>query len=280
MPFLELFDETLDINSTENYELSVEVSIEGFSFCLLDTIRNKFVLIRVFEPEENKYSNCDKIDDFIRKDDFLTRRYKKTRVILPSPKITLIPAPLFDPGKKDLYFTFSHNKEDRDTVMANKLNDPDAYLIFSVSKPIGDLINNFYPAIHPSHHLKPLLNQISRNRTGVHGNYIHIHIEREFFNLVIFNQNKLIFCNTFNYRNITDILYFVFDAFKNLGIRQEETIHFSGITEKYDDLTSNFSTYVRNIKFARPSGNFSFSYVFDDKDLHRYFNLFSVTNCE
>ena len=36
MPFLELFDETLDINSTENYELSVQVSPDGLSFCLLD----------------------------------------------------------------------------------------------------------------------------------------------------------------------------------------------------------------------------------------------------
>ena len=48
MPFLELFDETLDINSTENYELSVQVSPDGFPFCLLDTIRNKYVLLRSF----------------------------------------------------------------------------------------------------------------------------------------------------------------------------------------------------------------------------------------
>ena len=58
MPFLELFDETLDINSTENYELSVQVSPEGLSFCILDSIRNKFVLIRSFEAEENKYFNA------------------------------------------------------------------------------------------------------------------------------------------------------------------------------------------------------------------------------
>ena len=65
MPFLELFDETLDINSTENYELSVQVSPDGFAFCLLDTIRNKFVLIRSFEPEENKYFNADKVNEIL-----------------------------------------------------------------------------------------------------------------------------------------------------------------------------------------------------------------------
>ncbi len=53
MPFLELFDETLDINSTENYELSVQVSTDNLSFCILDTLRNKFVLLRSYESVGN-----------------------------------------------------------------------------------------------------------------------------------------------------------------------------------------------------------------------------------
>jgi hypothetical protein len=65
-----------------------------------------------------------------------------------------------------------------------------------------------------------------------------------------------------------------------MEIQQEETIHFSGMTEKYDDLSSNFSIYVRNIKFSEPIGNFTFSYVFNETELHRFLNLFSAVNCE
>ena len=82
------------------------------------------------------------------------------------------------------------------------------------------------------------------------------------------------------YRNISDILYYVLNTFKNLDIKQEETIYFSGLTEKYDDISSNFSIYIRNIEFSEPSGNFSFSYVFNDADVHRYINLFSAVSCE
>ena len=112
------------------------------------------------------------------------------------------------------------------------------------------------------------------------GYYIHIHVERDFFNLIIFDNNSLKLCNTFSYRNISDILYYVLNVFKNLDIKQEETIHFSGQTGKYDDLTSNFSIYVRHIMFAIPAGNFTFSYVFNDLDLHRYLNLVTLVNCE
>lgn len=280
MPFLELFDETLDINSTENYELAVQVGPDGFSFCLLDTIRNKFVLIRAFEPEENKYFTADKIKELIIKDDFLTKRYKKVNVVIPSPKFTLVPAPLFDPAKKDEYFTFNHIQEDDILIISNKVSDPETYIVFSIAKPFNDLINSFYPGIHPYIHLKPLFDHISHIRKTVNRNYIHIHVEREYFNLIIFNNNLLKFCNTYNYRNISDILYFVLNVFKNLDIKQEETIYFSGLTEKYDDLSSNFLIYVRNLKFAEPTGNFTFSYVFNDTDPHRFLNLFSVVNCE
>lgn len=279
MPFLELFDETLDINSTENYELSAQVCRDGVAFCLLDTIRNKFVLIRSFEPEENKYLNAEKIQELITKDDFLTRKYKKVNIIMPSGKFTIIPTPLYDPAKKEELFAFNHIREDEDVIIANKLTDPDTFLVFAQSKPILDLLSSLFPGIHPNHHLRPLFGHISHNRKNINRNYIHLHVERDFFNLIIFSNNLMKFCNTFTYRNISDILYFVLNVFGKLDIKQEETIFLSGLTEKFDDLSSHLAIYIRNVKFAEPSGNFTFSYVFDDLELHRFINLFTIVNC-
>jgi hypothetical protein len=280
MPFLELFDETLDINSTENYELAIQVSPDGLTFCLLDSIRNKFVLIRSFGVEDNKYFNADKISELLLKDDFLTKKYKKVYCVMPSEKFTLVPAPLFDPGKKVEYFTFNHNLEEDKIVSVDKTSDPDAFIVFSVSRSISGLINSIYPGVYPHHHIKLLLDYTSSIRKSINGNYIHVHVERDFFNLIIFNNNMLKFCNSFVYRNISDILYYVLNTFKSLDIKQEETVYFSGITEKYDDLSSSFSIYIRNIKFSEPAGNFTFSYVFNDMELHRFINLFNILNCE
>jgi len=280
MPFLEFFDETLDINSTANYELSVQMSIDGFSFAILDRIRNKYILLRSSEPDENKYLTADNLSDTISKDDFLTKSYRKINIVMPSRKFTLVPAPLFDPAKKEEYFTFNFTRDDNDVILSNKLAEPDAYVVFSVPKPVAGISSRFYPAVLPFHHTKPLLQQISHNSKSIDGYYIHVHVEREFFNLFIFDRNILKFSNTFTYRNISDMLYFVLNVFKSMGIKNDETIHFSGITEKYDDISSNFALYIRNLKFTDPSGNFTFSYVFNEIELHRYINLFSVTNCE
>jgi hypothetical protein len=279
MPFLELFDETLDINSTENYEISVELSTGSLSFCVLDTIRNKFIMLRSFQPENNLNYRYEEIDEIINKDDFLTRKYKKVTVLLPSRKFTLIPAPLFDPGRKDEYFSFNHVSPESDLILNNKLADPDSFLVFTASRHLNELAGNRWPVVHPFHQLKPLI-EYCRGASGNTGdNYVHVHIEQDFFNLLYYSHNTLRFCNSFNYRNISDILYYILNVFKSMDIKQEETIYNSGQTERYDDLFSNLALYVRNIKFAGPSGNFTFSYVFNETGLHRYLNLFNAVNC-
>jgi len=280
MPLLELFDETLDINSTDNYELSVQAGEEEISFSLLDRIRNKFVLLRSYEAGENKKFNPEMMYDILRRDDFLMRRFRKTNIVLPASRSTLVPSPIFDPGKKNLYFAFNHISDDNDVIISNKLSDPDAFLVFAISKPVNELIRNSYPGVLPQHHLRPLLWHISHNRKNTAGNYLHVHVEREFFNLIIFDNRTLRLCSTFSYRNISDIMYFVLNVFNKLEISQEETINLSGLAERYDDLHSNFSLYIRNVKFAEPAGIFSFSYIFNEMALHRYINIFNVVSCE
>lgn len=280
MPFLELFDETLDINSTENYELAVQISTDGFAFSLLDTIRNKYVLLRSTEPDDNKYLSADRITEIISKDDFLARKFKKVSVVMPSRKFTLIPAPLYDPGKKEEYFSYNLRRDENEIITANKIAEPDAFVVFSVPAALYGIPQHFWPAVYPCHHTKPLLNQLSHKSRGVSGYYLHLHIEKEFFNILVYEHGALKFSNTFNYRNISDILYYVLNVCKSIGISNDEPLHFSGQTVQYDDIWSGFAIYIRNLKFTEPAGNFTFSYVFNDLGLHRFINLFSVTSCE
>lgn len=280
MPFLELFDETLDINSTENYELSVQAGSDELAFSILDTIRNKYVLLRSFEAEENNQFSASAISEIIAKDDFLTKRYKKTNIVIPSRKFTLVPSQLFDPGKRDEYYLFNHVHEDGNIILSNRSADSDAFIIFSAANIVYESVTEKFPGVLPCHHSKPLLNHVSRCRKSTEGDHIQLHIEKEFFNLIIYRQNILKFCNSFTYRNINDILYYVLNTFRNLEIKQEETIWLSGHTEKYDDLTSAFAMYIRHLKFSEPTGNFTFSYVFNETVLHRYLNLFTLVNCE
>jgi len=278
MPYQELFDETLDINSSENYELAVQISPASIAFCVLDSLRNKYILLRSFETDNDNFS-ASEINEIMQKDDFLKCRYKKVNFIVPTEKSTLVPIQLYDPAKKDEYLNLNHLRENNSMVFANKIANPESYNVFEVSKSVYDAITALYPNITPIHPLKPLLNHIFRAGNSFKDDYIHLHVEKDYFNFIILNSNNLKFCNSFNYRNINEILYYILNVLKNFGINQETTIHLSGLVEKYDDLTSVFYAYIRRLKFSEPSGNFTFSYVFNESVLSRYLNLFNLPNC-
>jgi hypothetical protein len=279
MKSVELFDETLDINATENYELALQASPDGFHFCLLDTLRNKFVLIRTFEPEEGKYFTAGMIKDIISRDDFLIKSFRKIRIVTTSRKFTLVPAPLFDSARRDEYFTFSHGNSNGSVIISDRIPDPDAFVVFSIPSDFHDTLVSYFPGAGRFIHLVPLFDHAAREKRSIHGNYIHAHIERGFFNLLVFKGNKLELCNSYGYRTASDILYFIMNAFNKLELKQEETIWLSGDISKNDSIIAEMSPYIRTIRFSQPLGSFTFSYVFEDIGLHRFLNLFSVFNC-
>jgi hypothetical protein len=280
IPNLELFDETLDINSSANYDLSLEISPDRLAFCLLDTIRNKFVLLRSFSSDDNRKLKTEDIRDIIFKDDFLNRSFKSVRIVMPSAKCTLVPTPLFDPAHRDDYFLFNHLPVEDNIVLNNKVINPDAYIVFSVVQSLYDLVSTKFPDAQIMHHLKPMLLKASINHTVSSDKYLQLHIEKDYFNLIIYSDKKLKFCNTFSYRNVSDILYFVMYTFTNLGINQEETLFISGLSEHFDELFTNISEYILTVKFAKPSVSSTYSYVFNELGLQKYINLFNSTNCE
>jgi len=278
MPFLELFDETLDINSVEHYDLSVQMSRDGVAFSVLDTIRNKFILLRSYDPDPNKKFAIEQIEEIVNKDDFLNRKYRRTKLVMPSLRSTLVPAPLYDPGRKDEYFAFNHSQGMTGVILSNRISNPDSFLLFETDKLIYEFASRFFKGAYPEHHLKILLELLSHASGNSSGHVVHAHIEPDFFNLIVFENNNLIFDNSFNYRNISDILYFILNVFSSTGIGQEGSITLSGNIEMYDELYSNLAQYIRSVKFAEPHGTFNFSYVFNELGIHRYINLFNAAN--
>lgn len=276
MPFFELFDETLDINSTENYEISVQIGFSGLAFSLIDRLRNKFIMVRSYEPDSGKSFTAVDLEEIFRKDDFLPRRYKATNIAVNSRKFVLVPPSLYDPSKEKLFFTFSHAEEENTVLLGNEIHNPALFILFSIQESLHNVIADHFPGIQVKHYLVPLFSHIAGSGKASGENYIHLHADIGFFTLIIFENNTLRFCNAFSCKNASDILYHVINVFRQTGVRKEETLYISGMAERYSDLAPGFLEYVKSIRYAEPHNGCTFSYVFSEADLSRFLNLFNV----
>jgi hypothetical protein len=275
----ELFDETLDINSTTNYEISIQVSLNGFSFCLLDTLRNRFVMLREYKLNGRESELTNQVMNILNSDEFIGKQYRKYRVLFSSPQCTMVPAALYDPALKDNYFKLNFNLEESNVVSNNQISETDSFLLFDLRKDLLDLIVTAFPEASLSHQARPLLYGGYHRSRSLKERYIQIHIEDTYFNLIVIDDKKLEFFNTFKFRNTSDILYFLLLSFEQLGITGDEQVWISGDIEINDDLHISMSRYIKRIKFAIPEGQFSLSYIFDSIGTHKYINLFNISSC-
>ncbi len=275
----ELFDETLDINSTNNYEISIQVNLNGFSFSLLDHLRNRFVMLREYSMNGREDDLVRQVNEIVNNDEFLGRSYRRYRIIFSFERNTIVPAGLYDPALKDHFFTLNHNLGDDFVVSNNKLTEPDAYLLFDVRSDLLDLTATLFPEATLSHQVRPLLSDSFMASGRISGRYVRVNIEDTYFNIVIIHGKDLEFFNTFRYRSSSDILYYLMNTFEQFSIGNDQTVWLSGNISRNDELYNNMSGYIKTLKFSRPEGPFSLSYIFDDLGVHRYSNLFSIVNC-
>lgn len=277
---LELLDETLDINATDNYDLSLELSEEGISLAVLDLLRGKFVMLRHYPRTVPDDTALRPINEVIDSDDFLKRKYRKVYITVPSLRYTMVPTPVYEPTLKEEYFRFNHHSKEDTAVFSNRLDFPDSMVLFSVEEDIKEQLTSGWHTVTPWHHTRPLLHHISAACRISDDRYIHLHFEKNFITIIITEKRNVVFCNSFACSAVTDTGYFLFNVLDRRGISKEETIHISGTVEPYSESHISLLNFAENIKFSTPLIKHSFSYVMHEVHLHRWLNLFTAPSCE
>lgn len=277
---LELFDETLDINSTENYDLTVEISEEGLAMAVTDLLRGKYVLWRHYPLINPVNGNKGSLGDIIGSDDFLKRHYRKVIIITPAGSSTLVPAPLFDEEMKDSYFRFNLPSHEHTEVYTNLLPFPGASVVFAPDTLICEAIKTVWPGLTPWHHTKTLLHHAFTSSRSSEERYLHLHVEKSFITLIIIDKRQLRFCNSFACSAPGDVNYFLFNIFDKAEVKNDETLHVSGNLEPYGELHISMLNFTESIKFASPQLKHNLSYVMNELHLHRWINLFTAASCE
>jgi len=103
------YDEALTKAETRKYILSIQVSLNGFSFSLFNSETNKFLSIESVSLKyvKNTTDVCSLIKSFCAEHSWMNQEFESVRIIFESSKSTLMPAPLFEESEKDVYSKFN-----------------------------------------------------------------------------------------------------------------------------------------------------------------------------
>lgn len=279
---ISVIDETFDSTITSSYFLSIQVTLDGFSFCTIDPVRNEYIQFCHFNIQANDLSQTtESLDKIFRQSDLLNLPFKKVFVLVSSPYSTLVPSGIFEPANAREWLSFCHTLPPGYDILNTKMKLADAWNVFAIPSGLTELFKRQYREPLFFHHYTPLVEtKLAVNRTGKGNNLVLINIQTDSFNLVVLEKNNLKLCNTFKIKGENDLLYFTLFVFDQLRISPRESeVLLSGEHSSFAGIAQMLGVYLKNIENAGLPDGFRYSHVFKEVPGTRFHNLLTVASC-
>lgn len=278
-----LIDKALQPEDSKYCRLSIQLSLDGFSFCILDQQREKYLALASwdFQNVSNNLALSLLLKDFLPTIQWLEQDFRETAIIIETPQCTLVPNPLFKQEHAEQYLRFNHYVDHDHQVRHDYLPLLDAENIWAVHGNILQLLKDHIPAAHIHHHSSSLIEALMlQNKNRGNEESVFVNVRKSRFDVVVLKGNNLLLYNAFNYRTKEDFAYFLVYVLEFLELNPEKVeVTLLGEIVKDSALYGITYKYVRNIRFGKRNSDYGFSYVFDEIPEHFYFNLIHLQQC-
>ncbi len=267
-------DETFDPNFTIEYKLSIQVSLDGFSFCILDHIRKKFLVFKHFPFRLSNASFLPrKTRENIEQEDILSQKYKSVQILIENTSVAAIPTiPEFQ-ETPELFLRQNFNLPSNTVFHSSHHEAFDISLAHAYSGQLKSLFDEKFGEYKLLHYIEPSFKKIAKNSLKKGFNCI-INISSQYFSVLIFEEKKLLFLNTFTYKNENDILFYLLNTLENLAINPNDLqIYLSGLLNEKDPINTLFEKYDLNSSYLKFNRSYQYSYTFENVPEHAFINV-------
>lgn len=267
-----------------NHVLSIQISLDGFSFSILDQEKNKYLALEKYSIQEidNYVLLCESLSKVIDSIDIIKRRFNKVIVLFEGRKSALVPAPLFNQESLDKYLKFIHKIDSDEIILFDNLPNLQAYNVFAVPTYVQELIKKKFINYSIYHFSSTLIeNLLIKHKNQEMPKSIFLNVRESSFDIIILEDSKLAFFNSFDFRTKEDFIYFIVFVLEQQKLNPENVdLTLMGEIDKSSKLYEILYKYVRNIYLMERNDFYSYSYVLDDIPSNHYYNLLNASSCE
>ena len=210
-------DKAFDTNKTNQYRLSIQVSLDGFSFLVFSefdkkVLAGKNTAVKISSPKLVSRH----FTDWVNAEPLLTLPYQKVTILLFEEHFTLIP----NSTKPELTTEILTNPNGDRFLFQNQIDSIDAMLRFGVINELAETVKTLFRNAEWAHPVSILMNNFpagNKPNTGV-----LIQSQNQYF-LVLKRKNQLLLANCFRAEHASDLVYFLLNTFRQLGISRNLT---------------------------------------------------------
>jgi len=283
-----LIDEALNLQV--HHLISILCTQDGFSFTVYDKERNKFLALEAFNFEYQNRNIEKKVVDnhilsllkvLINESEYMSSfSQKKGSLIIEPNQATWIPLPLFDEKEKDNYIALNFKE-----TLGNVYFEINPHIESVCIYTINDFFLNGLKHLFSNTEIHPLQTVLSSHfhqfaKNNIKQSVMFCFITGQLLYIEVFQKNILIFENKFTHSTKQDFSYYVLNVYDKLFLDPETVpMFFSGDLPLNSEIITFLQKYIRHIAPLPTNTAFSYSYLFDEIEMQRFYHIFNAVPC-
>ena len=260
---------TPTITDKKYRRLALQVSLEGLSLCVCDTLNNRILSFRdvKFDKAELTTPIEESLSTAFKNTVELSEKYDEIMIVHNNSLSTFVPVALFDEHFLGSYLQYSSKVFESDFFAYDEIS---VYHMNCVYVPYAH-INNFlidafgnYDYKHASTILVTKLLQASKN---IDEKKMFVHFDAHHFEIVVVQNQNLLLFNSFEYKNSEDFVYYLLFTAEQLNLNPEIfKLELLGDINEDSDFFKLAYKYIRNVS------------LFDTADLQSHNSFTAAEN--
>jgi len=243
--------------SLENFnKLSIQVSLNGLSFCVLDTIGNTIIKSDrlVFEKNLSPNELQKNLEQLVKTHNLGSSQFSEVVVVHSNNLFSLVPKSLFNVNELANYLKFNTKILANDHIAFDELDNYDIVNVYvpfvNINNYVFDLFGEFEYKHNGTVLIQALLNNSGANKDPI----CYAHIEGHQLDITIIAQKKLLFYNSFIITSKEDFIYYLLFTLEQLKLDTERTkLQLFGSIEEGDAMYNLCYKYIKDISLFIPS---------------------------
>ena len=268
---------SVDFNNLNEKHLSIQLSLDGFSFCIINKTEKQVEKLEHFPFKDNSpgpETLLKNIEDLFKKEKALQKRYGSVNITHVNQLSTLVPKSLFDEDRIRDYIKFSSKTYTNDYLVYDELENHDLINVYIPFVNVNNFFLERFGSFEYKHFSTVFVNTLLNTFKFSEHPHMFAHIGEKQFEIMVIAHDKLLFYNSFSYQTKEDFIYYVLFTAEQLELNPETfELVMAGKIDAESDFYKMAYAYVRKVSLLENRSQFKFPSNIKEETKRKYFTL-------
>ncbi|MEM9076728.1 MAG: DUF3822 family protein [Bacteroidota bacterium] len=240
-------------------KLSIQVGLNGLSFCALDTISKKILAYEniPFKTTSTPYLLLKELKGILNSNNLSNISFNEVMVIHKNGFFSMVPKPLFNKEELPNYLKFNAKMMANDFVVYDELDNHELVNVYIPFANVNNHIFDLFGEFTFKHNGSVLISSLLDHSGSSPETYCYVQISEREMEIVVISEKQLLLYNYFEYKTKEDFLYYLLFTLEQLNLETENVLlRVFGNIEEDDELYKLCHTYIKNISVFVPPNSF------------------------